>query len=384
MSARPFPWASLDPVSRVEVAAGRAVRTWAASRFRPEQVARTLGTLLGARVEILVRRARPLVTARALDDGVGAVLAVGDAAPLGRGALVEAEGALAAALLARALRRAPPVVAAKTPGAGVAGGFAALVVAAARRVSADLAPRIRAAGPSAALLEDLARVDPDLLAVELTVLLDDEAFLARVVVPRGAALATPPSPWTLAALGSVTMSLPLVACASTASAADLASLRAGDAWMPGSWPLHRDESGEWAGTVLVAAPSLEIGVRADLGPGARLVLRGQVEPLAWTAPVGVRGKAMNDSNDTDALVEAVGEVPVVVRVEIGSAEMRAREWAALARGDVIALGTRVGGAVTLRAGSVEIARGELVEIEGEIGVRIVELLQNKQSKESRS
>ena len=54
--------------------------------------------------------------------------------------------------------------------------------------------------------------------------------------------------------------------------------------------------------------------------------------------------------------------------------MPAREWASLGEGDVVALGRRVGEAVTLRVGGVPVARGDLVEIEGEVGVRIVERL----------
>jgi len=54
------------------------------------------------------------------------------------------------------------------------------------------------------------------------------------------------------------------------------------------------------------------------------------------------------------------------------ARLAARDWAAIGRGDVIALGRRVGEAVVLRVGGVPVARGELVEIEGEVGVRIIE------------
>ncbi len=75
--------------------------------------------------------------------------------------------------------------------------------------------------------------------------------------------------------------------------------------------------------------------------------------------------------DKDALIEAVGEVPVVVRVEIGVVEMRAREWASLAPGDVVGLGKRIGEAVTLRVGGVTVARGELVDLDGEVAVRIL-------------
>ncbi len=75
--------------------------------------------------------------------------------------------------------------------------------------------------------------------------------------------------------------------------------------------------------------------------------------------------------DKDALAQAVGETPLVLRVEVGAVQLTAREWAALGPGDVIATGKRVGEAVVLRVGGAEVARGELVEIEGEVGVRIV-------------
>jgi flagellar motor switch/type III secretory pathway protein FliN len=83
---------------------------------------------------------------------------------------------------------------------------------------------------------------------------------------------------------------------------------------------------------------------------------------------------MGEGIERGGLVEAIGEVPVVVRVEIGEARMAAREWAALTRGDVVSLGRRVGEAVVLRVGGVPVARGDLVEIDGQVGVRIVERL----------
>jgi flagellar motor switch/type III secretory pathway protein FliN len=88
--------------------------------------------------------------------------------------------------------------------------------------------------------------------------------------------------------------------------------------------------------------------------------------LGWTREEDDVGES-----EKDALVEAVGEVPVVVRVEIGVAEMRAREWAAIGRGDVIALGRKIGEPVTLRVGGVTVARGELVDLDGEVGVRVL-------------
>lgn len=74
---------------------------------------------------------------------------------------------------------------------------------------------------------------------------------------------------------------------------------------------------------------------------------------------------------TTTTLEVLEDAPVVVRVELGTVEMKAREWAELAPGDVIALGRRVGDPAILRVGGVELARGELVQVDGEYGVRIV-------------
>jgi flagellar motor switch/type III secretory pathway protein FliN len=42
----------------------------------------------------------------------------------------------------------------------------------------------------------------------------------------------------------------------------------------------------------------------------------------------------------------------------------------MSSGDVVTLGRRVGEAVTLRVGGAVVARGELVVVDGEVGVRI--------------
>ncbi len=72
------------------------------------------------------------------------------------------------------------------------------------------------------------------------------------------------------------------------------------------------------------------------------------------------------------LAEDLAELPLAVRVEIGNATLAAREWAALGPGDVLVLDRRVGDPVSLRIGGRVLARGELVEVDGAIGVRITE------------
>ncbi len=90
---------------------------------------------------------------------------------------------------------------------------------------------------------------------------------------------------------------------------------------------------------------------------------------------------MTEANDTDVLVDAVGEVPVVVRVEIGVAEMRARDSAAITPGDVISLRRRIAEPVVLQwSGVSRMARGELVDIEGDVGVRVTERLDRREAR----
>ena len=159
------------------------------------------------------------------------------------------------------------------------------------------------------------------------------------------------------------LALPVVAAVSLALPSDLASLRPGDAYVPGSFSLTRQASG-WAGDVHLAAPTHERGLRARLEPGGQVVLGDEVDTLAWTTDE-------ETMSNKDALVEAVGEIPVVVRVEVGSVQLLAREWAALGPGDVLTVGRKIAEPVVLRVAGVEVARGELVDVEGDVGVRIL-------------
>jgi flagellar motor switch/type III secretory pathway protein FliN len=371
-AARAFPWGSLDSTTRAEVRALREVRDWARGHVALGQVPRILGELLETDVEVLIRGAQPLAHPRGLEGGAGVMLARADTPRVEHAVLIEAERALVAATLARVTRRPARVLDSGTHmSSGGAGALAAIVAAAARRAHDGMALRVLAAGPAPVLEADLVRLGHDVSAVALTMIVGGEAFAARVVVPRSAFLAAPRRPWTavtLAALGAIPLELPLVARVADMTVAEVGRLRAGDVLLVGPWPLQRTATG-LAGPVMLAAPDAAVGFPATLGQDGRLVLTGGLEPL------GAAEAAMdNEEADKGELVDAIGDVPVVVRVEIGEARMAARDWALLGRGDVIALGRRVGERVVLRVSSVPVARGDLVEIDGEIGVRIVERL----------
>jgi flagellar motor switch protein FliM len=64
---------------------------------------------------------------------------------------------------------------------------------------------------------------------------------------------------------------------------------------------------------------------------------------------------------------------VVVRVEVGQVGMTVEQALGLVPGRVLLLDREVGPGVSLFAGDQLVARGELVEHEGQLGVEIVEV-----------
>ncbi len=374
-AVRPFPWGSLDAVRPADVAALQGVRRWAATHTDLAAARLALEAMLETPVAVRLRRAQRGGRVQPLDDGVAVVLAGPDDADSGPSVLIEAEGSLAVRAVALALKRRPPALTAPStpPSSSVAGAFAAVLVKAWRRSGTEHPLRVRAAGPSPTLAAGPA-AKTVLDTVTVTVLLSEEAFVARVTLAPEAVTAGGDR-WgrnALASLGEAELEIPIVASAGIGARADVERLAPGDAWIPHSWTPKLVE-GLVIGPLWLAPPDGEVGICVDLGEDHRLVVRGGAEVLPWTVPPEAHSTQEGSMahGDTDKLVEALGDVPVVVRVEIGTARMRAREWAALGEGDVVTLGRRVGEPVLLRVGGAEVARGELVEIEGQVGVRIL-------------
>jgi flagellar motor switch/type III secretory pathway protein FliN len=353
MNALPFPWKSLDSVRRADLAMLAKLRRASSRLIDAPSAESALRELLGP-CELSIRTRRVTSNpARVDDNAVAALLAPAERADKRRAFAIVLEQSLASALASRALKRpAARVIDPARPSPSLAGAVAAILVAAARKNA--LAPlRVISAGSAHAIVAEVVAIDPMPLTASFTVVLDHDAHLAQVLAPRSALepIAEPGlDARALASLGAMPIEIPLVAGVLEMTTTELAALAPGDALLP--LTLSPDLRGE----LLLAPPESDVAFVADLGEGGRLVLREGPE------------KTMVDK---DVLAQSIGEAPVVVRVEVGSAQMSAREWAALGAGDVIALGKRIGDHVVLRAGGVEIARGELVDVEGEIGVRII-------------
>ena len=90
------------------------------------------------------------------------------------------------------------------------------------------------------------------------------------------------------------------------------------------------------------------------------------QPSAVTANANYEA----DTRRVAAGLAAVGDAPVQVSLEIARFTLALDEVARLAPGEVVGAGVQVGDEVRLRAGDRVLAVGDLVDIDGQIGVRI--------------
>lgn len=351
-TATAYPWNALQRVSRVATRGASRARRHVEAMLDLGRLSSALSELTECEAVVVVQR----ITTEAPRRRPAAELAFelgGD----GLACTLWVEPELIATALAHMLRRP---IALSVPGAldeSLNGAAHALLLELARRCGAKAPLHLTGPNSNPALHSEV--------FVEATVVLGGSAHAVQ------AALRLPELPAAphvaLVDLGETVISVPLVIGWSLAERADLADLVPGNAWFPGA--------GCWldaslSGNVALAAPSLDQGSAAALSPNGTIVIRGGCVPLLPDA-----GELMTDSANAEAsLNDAVLDSPVVVRVEMGAVSMTAREWAELGPGDIIETGRRIGEPIVLRIAGREVARGELVNLEGELGVRVRELV----------
>jgi flagellar motor switch/type III secretory pathway protein FliN len=346
---QPYPWATLERVSRVELGLlSRAQRAWA-STLAPGDIEVELTNLAGATTSVEVTALRFGPPARRFPE----VTLRAGAATVTLGVEPELGAALLGRVLGRPLALAEPGVAFSP---ALAGALAALAVEVARRVS-DVPVMVERAPASTAVLR-----------VEVIVRVERQAYAAYALVSGDANVTNDDETPDLGALGDVPLTIPLVVGASLAARADLERLVPGAAFLPSdAWV---DAHGHGRG-VLVATTGSR-GVWVDLPPDGRIVLGDATAELPFDA-VG-SGDTMSDVNDVnETLIDAALDAPVVVRVELGVVSLSARRWAELRPGDVLETGHLLGEPVVLRVAGRAVARGELVDVEGTVGVRVREV-----------
>jgi flagellar motor switch/type III secretory pathway protein FliN len=344
MALSAYPWGALEPVSRAaaRVAAGARQAVHATT----PQLARALSELLELPSELVVRRTS-LTLVPALAQTVwfsGAGLAVG----------LLAESALASFLAARVLRRAEPLADPREPlSAPLAGLLAALCVETGRR--AGVALSLLGAPP----------VGEEALQVDVVVVLEGRPFTLTAFVVGGCNAAGPEP--RLAELGELTLRLPLVIASIAVSRKDWLLLEEGGALLasaadgiPATGPVRG----------VLVAPQSERGIYVELRPDGRLVV-GETAQARLTVE-----RDPSSSNEGETLTDVLLDTPLVVRVELGAVSMSARDWARLGPGDVIETAQRIAEPVVLRVAGREVGRGELVNVDGHVGVRIQKLYED--------
>ncbi len=349
-AVRAYPWASLPRVERAALRARRELRRRVAATIDGRRLRLALAQLLGEDAEL----GEVTLTERRVQSEPAYFDAHTIQFPsLGLRVTLRPEPDLARACVARLLGQGFELGWADTGiDAVLRGAGAALALELARRAARGEAPE---------LVTDALAPGPWLSAGHATLRLGDKPYRLELwaeALALGRPVPVAPGPTDLARLGTLLLRMPWIAALSAATVHDVEGLGVGDVWVPGkaAWI-----GGEPFAAGILAAPRSERGYPIRVSCGT-IVLGAEA--------VRVHEELTSMSQEEAELTQIVGETPLVVRLEVGSLEMTAAEWAALRPGDVLASGRRLEEPVVLRAGGREIARGELVDIDGDIGVRI--------------
>jgi flagellar motor switch/type III secretory pathway protein FliN len=331
------------------------------NKFDPGSVSAALASVIAADVTISVSDVSPY----GAPPSPGRSIHIGDRD--GSVALsIEPSAALASVLLARILDRPVKLVQGDTPlEESISGALTALAVEVARR-----------AHGTSELVALANQPHGDGIVLRATVMIDERPYGLSVLAIGSSSSGDAFGAETLDELGDAPVSVPLVGAESTAVGREISELSRGDVWMPGQGWFCRQESltpvdaRSTLRRAVLAAPSGERGVAVGHSEDGKIVLLGTAIALARDVP----SDESNMGGQNEDLNQAVMDSPVVVRVEVGTVTLTAREWAAVRPGDVLETGLNLAEPVVLRIAGREVARGELVSIDGELGVRIRELV----------
>jgi type III secretion system YscQ/HrcQ family protein len=367
-SPAPYPWNAIERVPRDAVLALRVLREALAGAWGRHPIESVLAEVVGEPVQLVSThlhaagrrgpRARSSACLFKTRSGGGQLL-------------LEVEPELAARLTARVLRRPLGTIDPLSPvPASIQGAVAAIALTVCRRIAHDDRLTLQATGPAA--IEALRTMRADAVAIDATILVSDEAFELSVIVDAVVRPTQAESRFDAArleALGALPLELEVVVGVAQADSALVGSLAPGDALLAGDgWWVTRSERG-LEGRAILCAAGASRGIPVNLFDDGRIVVLEGTMTVEVDKDVPV---ASGDSSGSSA--EVLADAPVVVRVELGQVSMTAREWAALRAGDVITTGRRIAERAVLRVAGQEVARGELVDVDGELGVRIHELI----------
>lgn len=189
----------------------------------------------------------------------------------------------------------------------------------------------------------------------------------------------------VARLGHCPLGLALVVGRSAVTRRELAELTPGALLVPTTGDLWLDSAG--LGRAELSAPGSDWAYPCQLVGSGRIVLGQRAVNADPDAPEPAPGRPKGDRMSSDptpsleasvsnesGIASVLAEVPVTLRIELGTVSLPASEFASLGPGDVLETDIALRTEVTLRSGGHALLRGELVNVEGQLGVRILEFL----------
>lgn len=374
LDPRPFPWDRLPRLTRPQVALLDRVSGWLAGRA--VWACKGLEPALGAPLEIAAR-----------ELGAGACRAPGEASQLVRlehvgtraQAVLEVDAPVALELVWLCLSGSVDAsMAAPRPLDRVEQGV--LLYLAARALWSLWGPEcpFRVAGPGGeADLRALER-DGDSVAVHLELRAGAARGHAWLHLPpalgRAALSAAAPRRLHAAAAGLVPTAVHVVAGRARLSAAQLANLGPGDAaLLDEAWCSVDAATGALCGSPRLRLPGGRPRWVADLPAGGREL--AITRTLDQAPAAGDGGETMDQADDRlpGTPAELLEEIPAELSVELGRIALTARAALELRPGQTLRLARRPGDPVDVRVGPSLVARGELVLVDGELGVLIREV-----------
>ncbi|MCP3141419.1 type III secretion system cytoplasmic ring protein SctQ [Pyxidicoccus xibeiensis] len=413
---RPFVFRNLEKVSRAQGLLAERLRWLTPSKGTLAEVSARLKALFDADVQLTLEsvQVRPMSELRRFlgDPTFLAVLAPG--ALQGR-AVLEVELALAHAAVDLLLGGAGEMVGLR-PLTDIEEGVMGYVVLEALKVLVpamqDAVPRPRLDGVARGVDEVSARLGDDgpMLAVHLHATLGPHGGMVRLVVPSAVLEAAEPKVESAqrrvrsrddleafaSRLSAVKSWLRAEIGTAEISARDLASLRVKDVLLVDALSARPDrgEAGRAqlrVGTGRAGRADAEVFVEGgsyraritDIVPGeAGHPGSGSEEGEGEEAedftnpeldvPPELEGAALDDVNKPDGS-DLLGDLPLQIAVELARVPVTAQQVVGMRAGQVIELNRGPGEPVELSVNGKVVARGELVEIEGQLGVRILTL-----------
>jgi flagellar motor switch/type III secretory pathway protein FliN len=166
----------------------------------------------------------------------------------------------------------------------------------------------------------------------------------------------------------------LVLAATRLPASELARLAAGDALVfDGVTTASIGGAIDWTAQLTIGVHAAT--VRIDPGGAVTVLNDFQLTDAPDERKVGVlKETTMDVSGPTQMATAALAAAPIEVTAELARLTLRGEEVLGLQPGVVLTVGAERSRAVVLRAGGELWAEGELVDVEGELGVRVTRLL----------